>query len=131
MKKYLGIDWGEKRIGTALADSENNIATPFKTLQNISDIMKIIKEEKINFLIIGEPKSLRDGKVNNNRFVEFIKILKKKTEDLNLNIFFIDERFTSLEADSIMNKKLNSNRDNLSAMIILQNYLDKDKNDKN
>lgn len=131
MINYLGIDWGEKRIGLALADSENNTATPFKTVSSLGELLEIIKKEDLNCLVIGQPKSLEEGEVRNQRFDKFIEVLKNRLKGLNLDIFFIDERFTSLEADSIMNKKLNNNRDSLSAMIILQSYLDKLRYDKN
>ncbi|PKM91277.1 Holliday junction resolvase RuvX [Candidatus Falkowbacteria bacterium HGW-Falkowbacteria-1] len=131
MKNYLGIDWGEKRIGLSLADSENNTATPFKTVNNLSELVETIKSENLNCLVIGQPKSLEEGEVRNRKFTKFINILEERIKGLNLDVFFVDERFTSLEADSIMNKKLNNNRDSLSAMIILQAYLDKLQYDKN
>ncbi len=131
MKKYLGVDWGEKRIGLALADSENMISTPFKTVGDIKSLVEIIKEERINTLIIGQPKSMKDSSVTNIKYLKFLDILKDRINDLDIDILFIDERLTSLEADSIMNKKMNSNRDSLAAMIILQAYLDKKRNDKN
>jgi putative holliday junction resolvase len=127
MRRYLGIDWGERRIGLALADGENMISTPFKTVNDIKSLILVIKEENINTLIIGQPKSMKDSKIVNPKYLKFLEVLKNRIEGLNLDIFFIDERLTSLEADSIMNKKMNNNRDSLAAMIILQSYLDKNK----
>lgn len=125
MKKYLGIDWGEKRIGLALADSENKISTPFKTVSSPAFLIELIKKEKIACVVIGEPKKMSGDKANNARFIKFVEFIKNKLADLNLEIILIDERLSSIQADSIMNKKMNDNRDSLAAMIILQSYLDK------
>ena len=124
IKRYLGIDWGEKRIGLALGDSENKLATPFKVAENISDLVKIIKEEKVDALVIGLPKKMSGDKTINPKFTNFLKILKEKIE---IEIFLIDERLSSVQADTLKNKKIGQQRDSVSAMIILQNYFDYDK----
>ena len=67
---------------------------------------------------------------DNKKFLRFIEILRETLKNEDIKIVFVDERLSSVEADSIMNKKINDNRDSLSAMIILQSYLDR-KNDKN
>lgn len=127
IKKYLGVDWGEKRIGLALGDSENRLATPFKVAENISDLVKIIKEEKVEALVIGLPKKMSGEKNINPKFNSFLKILKEKIE---IEIFLIDERLSSVQADTLKNKKIGQQRDSVSAMIILQNYFDHEKNNK-
>jgi putative holliday junction resolvase len=125
MKKYLGIDWGEKRIGLALADSENNIATPFKTVFNVSELIEIIDKEEINSLVLGQPRKMLSWKVENPSFDKFVEILKSKLKNKKVDIFFVDERLSSLQADSFDFSGLKSDRDSVSAMIILQSYLDK------
>lgn len=127
-KKYLGIDWGEKRIGLALGNGENKVATPFKVANNISDLVKIILTEKIEILVIGLPIKLSGENDLNSRFNFFLKILKEKIADLNLEIFLVDERLSSIQADTLKSGKLKQQRDSVSAMIILQNYFDYDKN---
>ncbi len=131
MKNYLGIDWGEKRIGLALADSDNNIATPFKTIENISKLLEIIKEEEINELVVGLPKKMSGEQADNIKFMKFVEILKKRLVDKKVKINFIDERLSSVQADSLTFKGIKQlGRDSLSAMIILQSFLDRnyDKN---
>lgn len=124
-KRYLGIDWGEKRIGLALGDGENKLATPFKVAENISDLVKIIKEEKVDALVVGLPKKMSGDKTINPKFTNFLKILKEKIE---IEIFLIDERLSSVQADTLKNRKIGQQRDSVSAMIILQNYFDYDQN---
>ncbi|MBU0897878.1 Holliday junction resolvase RuvX, partial [Patescibacteria group bacterium] len=63
-KKYLGIDWGEKRIGLAIGDSETKIALPFKTVENIEAVLQVINDEKIDAVIIGEPLSIINYKLS-------------------------------------------------------------------
>lgn len=122
---YLGVDWGEKRIGLALADSENKIATPFKTIKNISELVKIILEEDINSVVIGLPKKMSTGIIENSNFSKFIKILRTRLVDKNISLEFMDERLSSVQADTLKVKEVKYERDSVSAMIILQSYLDK------
>lgn len=124
MIKYLGIDWGEKRIGLALADSENKISTPFKTVSSPSAVLEIIAQEGINFLVIGNPRKMSGEKTDNPDFLRFIKFIKNNINSDEVKIVLVDERLSSVQADSVMNKKINKDRDSLSAMIILQSYLD-------
>ncbi len=123
--KYLGIDWGEKRIGLALGDSETKTATPYKVVPELSDIIKIIKAEEINKLVIGQPIT-KSGDDSNLRaeFKEFVKEIKTKTA---LPLELVDERLSSKAADALAgNKKTKAERDAIAAMLILQGYLDKE-----
>lgn len=120
--KYLGIDWGEKRIGLAQADSETKLALPFKTIDNISTLLKIIQAEDIDLIVLGSPKKMNGDEANNKRWQEFLMYLKKHTDK---DIFLLDERLSSLEADALFgNHKVKAGRDEIAAAIILQNYLD-------
>ncbi|HOZ53361.1 MAG TPA: Holliday junction resolvase RuvX [bacterium] len=122
---YLGVDWGEKRIGLALADSENKIATPFRTIENITELVKVVLEEEINSVVIGLPKKMSTGEIENPNFSKFIKILQERLLDKNISFDFIDERLSSVQADTLKVKEVKYERDSVSAMIILQSYLDK------
>lgn len=121
-KKYLGIDWGEKRIGLAIAEEGLLIALPFKTVSNLKELMEVIQEEEIAEIVLGNPLSMRDAKLDTNeKFNNFHKLLKERT-DLKINLF--DERMSSKQADSFEgDKKTKASRDEISAMIILQDFL--------
>jgi putative holliday junction resolvase len=125
MVNYLGVDWGEKRIGLALANDENLLATPFKVIESVSGLLKIIEDEQINELVIGLPQKMKTGGVDNIKFKNFIIILEKKIVNKKIEINFIDERLSSVQADSLRIGKIKTSRDCISAMIILQSYLDK------
>ncbi len=125
MINYLGVDWGEKRIGLALASEENLLATPFKVVESVSDLLKVVGDEKINELVIGLPQKMKTGGMDNIKFKNFIIALEKKIADRKVEINFIDERLSSVQADSLRVGKIKTSRDCVAAMIILQSYLDK------
>jgi putative Holliday junction resolvase len=124
LMKYLGIDWGEKRIGLALADSETKLATPFKTVEDADEIVKATKDEQIDIIVLGKPYQISNLQLPiSKQFEEFLNELKNKT---NIAIELVDERLSSKAADALVgNKKTKANRDEIAAMLILQSYLDK------
>jgi putative Holliday junction resolvase len=123
-KRYLGIDWGEKRIGLSLGDSLTKTATPFKVAGSISDIIKTIKEEEIDIIVLGQPLMMQGKKLKiQNNFLIFLDSLKKK---LNIPVEMVDERLSSKAADALSgDKKTKAPRDAVAAMLILQSYLDR------
>ncbi len=132
--KYLGIDWGEARIGLALADSETKLATPFKVIKDLSEIIKVIKNEEINEMIIGIPYQITNYQLPiTDKYNKFLELLKK---EIDIPIRTIDERLSSKAADQLSGGKKTTRttlklrrarapRDAVAAMIILQSYLDK------
>lgn len=122
-KKLLGIDWGEKRIGLAIGNTETNLASPYKTVNKIEDILGVVLEEGVDEIIIGNPIKM-SGEMPSESFTEFIESLKS---DLAIPVVLLDERLTSKLSDKLEgNKKTKANRDEVSAMLILQNYIDKE-----
>jgi len=121
-KKYLGIDWGEKRIGLATADEETCIALPLKTVSNLAELLTVIKEEEIDEIIIGSPTKMSGEAANNPLWLNFVDQLKAKG---GKPVNFLDERLSSLAADALSGeKKEKAERDEIAATIILQDYLD-------
>ncbi len=127
IKIYLGIDWGEKRIGLALADSETKLALAFKTVNFLSQVLDIIKNEKVDKIILGKPTKLSNEKTLADKFQKFYQLLKNKVD---LDIILEDERFSTKAGHSLSGRNKDKvDRDSLSATLILQNYLDKIKYD--
>ena len=123
MKKYLGIDWGEKRIGLALAEEEMKLATPFKTVANMAELLAVVVEEKIDIIVVGSPRKMNGEKADNPKWLDFVARLEKKA---SLPVVLLDERLSSLAADALPGtKKTKAGRDEIAATIILQGYLDK------
>jgi len=136
LKRILCLDYGEKRIGLALSDPLKIIAYPYKTIINFGlnnlkyEIKKIIANETIESIVIGLPIGL-NGKdtIQTQKVREFrLQIL-----DLNIPIYFEDERLSSLAAAKSMKMekiKTGFNKgmiDKRAAAIILQQFLDKKK----
>lgn len=143
--KYLAIDYGEKRVGIAISDEDKRYSFSREYIINdknfYDNLMKIIIEENISRIIIGYPLNLYSQKTIQTLKVEEFKaglenILNKKS--IEAEILYYDERFTSRMAeDSIirsgMSKKKRKDKglvDTLSAQILLQDYIDKEKNIK-
>lgn len=124
-KIYLGVDWGEARIGLALADSEINLATPFKTVPSLTELLQTIKEEMVDCVVVGQPIKMRgESEGVSSQFTAFLNKLKEFLPDME--IVLVDERLSSQAADSLPgDRKTKSSRDEMAAMIILQSYLDK------
>ncbi|PIR13469.1 Holliday junction resolvase RuvX [Candidatus Falkowbacteria bacterium CG11_big_fil_rev_8_21_14_0_20_39_10] len=124
VEKYLGVDWGEIRIGLALADSETKLATPFRVAKSLKEVLAAIKEEEIDKIIIGAPKKMFDSKLRmSNDYLKFLDLLKSKVK---IPVVEVDERLSSQAADSLVgDKKTKAPRDALAAMLILQSFLDR------
>jgi putative Holliday junction resolvase len=124
MKRYLGIDYGTKRIGLALGDSLTKIATPFKVVATLADVVAVVKEEDVEHLVVGIPLTMRKEKgAMHDKVEEFISDLADLT---GLPIEQVDERLTSKAGDALIgSKKDKAPRDAIAAMLILQSFFDK------
>jgi putative Holliday junction resolvase len=120
-EQCLGIDWGGARIGLALGNAETKIASPFATVASLEDIQKVIGEEGIERLVIGQPVQDEDHELN-PQFSEFLEAI---TLAVDIPISLIDERFTSQAADQLdRNARRRGEQDSIAAMLILQAYFD-------
>ena len=124
MTKYLGIDFGSKRIGIAVSDDDGKMAFPYSVIVNdgklLEEIKKIIKKEKIETIVIGESK---DFKGEPNKIMAQIEDFKKELEEeLEIKVFLEPEFMTSAQAEHIQGKT--EMHDASAAAIILQSFLD-------
>ena len=122
--KYLGIDYGTKRIGLATSDENGKIAFPLSVLENdnkfIENLRQIIEEKEIKSVIIGESKNY---KMQDNAIMTEILDLKSIIESIfQIDAILYPEVLTSVEAEKIQGK--NEMLDASAAAIILQSYLD-------
>ncbi len=123
--RFLGIDYGKKRVGLALSDESGTLAFPYKTLFNskdlIEEILKIYKKEKVDNIVLGRSQTLKG---EDNPIMKDIKIFKEKLENkINTSIYLESEFFTTVEAFKIQG--VNNNVDASAAAIILQRFLEK------
>ncbi|NTU98915.1 Holliday junction resolvase RuvX [Candidatus Falkowbacteria bacterium] len=124
MKRYLGIDFGTKRIGLALGDSVTKLAMPFKVVADLSEVVLIVKDEGIDKIIVGLPHGLKG---NRGQMVEKVEVFIEQLRDLVLSpIETVDERLSSKAGDALIGgRKDKAPRDAIAAMLILQSYFDK------
>lgn len=123
IKKYLGVDWGEKRIGLATADGETNLALPLKTVATLGEVLSAVKEEETDVIIVGAPKKMSGAEANNPLWLDFVQRLREKSA---CRVELIDERLSSAAADSLEGEAgVKAERDEIAATLILQDYLDR------
>jgi len=128
--RYLGIDYGAKRIGIATGDSDGGMAFPHAVLPNdkklISAIKSMCEKEHIDAIVLGE--SL-DYKMKPNVIMEKITPFKNELEDATgLPVHFEREFMTSAAAEHLQGK--GEMIDASAAALILQSYLDKKRNNE-
>ncbi|MEO6882895.1 MAG: Holliday junction resolvase RuvX [Bacteroidia bacterium] len=134
MARIVAIDYGTKRVGIAVTDEFQLIATALTTVHatEILDFLnQYLKTEKVECIVVGEPKQMDNTPSQSAQAVElFIKQLKKKFPEMPIER--MDERFTSKMAlktmiDGGSSKKDRRNKetiDKISATIILQSYME-------
>jgi putative Holliday junction resolvase len=123
--KFLGIDYGSKRIGLATADTESGMAFPRSVIKNDDEMIKTLKEikqkENIEKIILGESKNL-DGK--DNDITEDIRKFKAVLEaELDVEVIFQPEFYSTYQASRIQGDS--GMIDASAAAIILQSYVDR------
>ncbi len=134
MGRILSIDYGQKRVGLAVTDTLQIIATGLETVA-AKDIWNYLSDylqrENVETIVVGEPRDMMNRPSDASRFVEpFVRKLRKTFPEMKIERF--DERFTSKMAfqtmiDGGLGKKKRRNKalvDTISATLILQSYLE-------
>jgi len=135
--RYLGIDYGDKKIGLSLGDSETNVAVPLDVIQNTDalyqTIADLIKSEAIDQVVVGVPLSTVErpqvlsgvegsGSPQLEKTRQFIKELRHV---VSIPIHEEDERYTTAESIRLQREEgAQAQDDALAAMLILQAFLD-------
>ena len=130
----MSIDFGSKRVGIAVTDTMQMIASGLTTVP-AKDIMEYLtnyfSKEEVDTVVVGDPKTLSNKDTHGTIPADnFVKQLKKKFPEKRVER--MDERFTSKMAfqtmiDSGLKKKQRQNKelvDEISATIILQSYME-------
>ncbi|MBE9047014.1 Holliday junction resolvase RuvX [Pleurocapsales cyanobacterium LEGE 10410] len=136
MKKVsaLGLDVGKKRMGIAGCDGTGLIATGLTTIyrtswaEDLRQLKEIIEEREVDILVIGLPYNLNGTIGFQAKQVQ--KFADRVAKSLQIPIEYVDERLTSVEAESQLKaqKQFSSRNkgavDRRAAAIILQQWLD-------
>tara|TARA_B100000965_G_scaffold41747_1_gene30657 strand:- start:14 stop:445 length:432 start_codon:yes stop_codon:yes gene_type:complete len=131
--KYVGLDYGLRRSGVSISDSNKTISFPLDTLKTnrlLAYLKELSNNENIEKIIIGKPLKLNNKSHNLEKYIlEFIDSLKLNLP--NICIERVDERFTSkISKKIVLASGLNRERrkdksiiDKISASLILESYL--------
>lgn len=137
MGRILAIDYGRKRTGIAVTDTLQMIANGLTTVPSgelVAWIAGYISKEPVDMIVVGQPKQMNNEPSENMKYVEaFVKHLNRTIP--HIPIEYYDERFTSVLAhkamlDGGLKKKKRQDKDlvdEISAVIILQSYLENKK----
>lgn len=130
--KYLGIDFGSKRVGVAISDEGGTIARPIAVLKNdtslYGELDRIIAKEQVDSIVVG-------NSVGNKIQTEINEFIGAITLSTTLPVEMVNEALTSVEAHGRKGKEQKNARqekapkkptdlDAKAAAVILQRYLD-------
>ena len=136
MPTYLGVDYGTKRIGLALAD-ELGIALPLGTIPGVDfpdwmgEMKRVVKERGVEELVVGYPIHM-DGAVG-KRAKEVDIFISELAETFSLPVHRVDERLTSVAAAESIQRKPKGKKgrkpadgriDATAASLILRDFLE-------
>jgi putative Holliday junction resolvase len=132
--RILAIDPGESRVGLAISDPTQTIASPLLILQsqslkqNALSILKIAEEQNIILIIVGQPLHW-DGSVSEQAKAS-LRLAELLQESGSLPVKLVDEYGTTQAAKdarikmNVKKDKRSGHLDDLAATVLLQNYLD-------
>lgn len=135
MKRIVGFDIGQKRIGIALSDLLGLTAQGVKTYHrknleaDYQYLVQFIKENDVGSMVVGLPKNM-----NNSlgfKAEEIQNFIAGLTQRVDIPVFWVDERLTTVSAERILvdadisRKKRKNVVDKIAAVLILQLHLDK------
>lgn len=138
MARILAIDYGRKRVGLAVTDPAKIIATRLTTVPSnqIWDYLdEYFRKETVETVVVGYPRQLNNEASEAVRYINpFLRKFQQKYPEMRLEL--ADERFTSKMAfqtmiDGGLKKEKRQNKalvDGISATIILQTFLEQEKN---
>jgi len=136
--RIMGLDVGDKTIGVAVSDLMGLTAQGVKTIKrvgkkkDIEALKEIIKERQVNKIVSGLPKNM-NGTLGpqGEKVIKFCELLE---EEIGIKIEYWDERLSTVAAERtlIQGNVRRENRkgviDMVAAVIILQGYLDRQRN---
>ncbi len=137
--RILGIDYGEARTGLAISDETEFLSNTYATLHErnkeiLADRVAVIcKENNVRKIVLGLPKNMDGTEGFRAQATRLFKdLLAERLPEVPID--FYDERMTTMIASHFMaeagtkGKKKRNAIDALSAQIILQDYLDRNRN---
>lgn len=129
--RVLGIDYGSKRIGLALGDTDSRIATAWSVIPNegslaiLARLHEIVERDRVEAVVIGVPKALRNPNEENDQLQD-VRAFIASLGSLGVTIHEENEAMSSgLAARQVQEAGEKGKRDDLAAANILQSWLDR------
>ena len=138
MTRIMGLDVGDKTIGVAVSDLMGLTAQGIKTIRresfkkDLEELKKIMEEKAVSKIVMGLPKNMNGTMGPQSEKV--IKFSEKVKAEIDIEVDFWDERLTTVAAErslieaDVSRKKRKTVIDMLAAVLILQGYLDMNRN---
>lgn len=139
--RVLGLDYGTKTVGVAVSDALGITAQPLLTItrkspnklrQTLAKIESLIEEYQVEKIVLGNPKNMNN--TEGSRVEDTIAFKEQLERRTGLQVILWDERLTTAESERILMSGgvRRENRkaviDQLAASIILQSYMDSERN---
>lgn len=127
--RYLGIDYGDKKIGLAFGESEVKVAVPLEVIVNqgeatLQDIAKRIELEEIDEVVVGVPLATAEGP-GSGQLDKTRRFIEKLQSCISVPIHEADERYSTAEAIRLQREQgAIAEEDALAASLVLQAYFD-------
>lgn len=126
--KYLGVDFGLRKIGTAVGDDGSHVAVPFELIQGGSDaavrITELARREGVGAFVVGLPIPT-EAHQSEEQLEKTMVFVNQLADTSQLPVFVVDEQFSSAEARRVRHDYgATASEDEVAAMLILQAYFD-------
>jgi len=124
--KLLSIDYGDSKTGLALGDTDSRLASPYKIIHYkkwgtlLNELKQLVEKENVEKIVIGVPTNLDE---RSGRQIQHIRDFIAELKNLvKIDIVEHDESMTTQQAGKLGAGK---NDDDVAAMVLLQDYMDK------
>ncbi len=136
MPRYLGIDYGRRRIGLAVSDELGTLASPLATLPSTGDpgvdarnVIDLADREEVEAFVVGLPLNMNGSEGPQAKLTRTFAD-RLQVESPHRPVTMWDERLSSFAADQVLDQaelsraKRKRHRDQIAAQVILQSYLE-------
>lgn len=130
--RYLAIDYGAKRVGLAICDPAETIASPLGVIEGQKDlsskIAEVVKKENVEAIVLGLPLNMDDSTGPQAKLV--FQFAERLERHLDIPLHFQDERLSSFSAEEKLapadfsRKKKKKHLDAVAAAEVLQAFLE-------
>ena len=133
--RILGVDYGRRRLGLAVSDEEELLASPISIYRRTSEALDLayltalVKERGVGAIVVGLPLNANGS--HGEMATEVTTFAARLQRAARVPVEAFDERFTSQEAERVLieadlsRRRRKSLRDGLAATLILQGFLDR------